>query len=57
MKAQPPHNAPHPRPLDDAPLPRPLDGVVVTFLRHDEKITSTELYELIQIFVNGYLAK
>ena len=29
-----------------------LDAVVM-FLRHDEKTTSTKLYELVQIFVNG----
>ena len=30
---------------------------VVTFLRHDEKITSTKFYNLIQIFVNGCLVE
>ena len=34
-----------------------LARVVVIFSRHDDKITSTKLYELIQIFVNGCLAK
>ena len=31
----------------------PEQNGVVTFLRHDEKITSTKLYELVQIFVNS----
>ena len=31
--------------------------VVMTFSHHDEKITSTKLYNLIQILVNGCLAK